>query len=258
MARQSLANLVSLCCKTYRPSLSVRIGNMAHRQSHCRHCHLHLHLRHLWWQSSAVPYSVHHGPAAEMGRYQCMITGLQTWVLCGWACVWILEQPAVKPVNRCCKVELVLENITYFWWGSRPILECLCMKIEGCWLHRDRTSDGRCYGVVSIRSVGLALIITVFKSVIINVMINPFIEELVLVLMSVMSISMHHFALIHHQLCPQPFDPAHNCEHLLHPCQHLHHLWAAAQGWHIDWGISFSSNTKVEMWAHRLQRPQGQ
>ena len=85
MARQSLANLVSLRCETYGPSLSVGIGDVAHHQSHCHchHLHLHLHLCRLRQQSGAVPYSVHHGPAAEMGRYRCVIAGSQTWVLCG-------------------------------------------------------------------------------------------------------------------------------------------------------------------------------
>ena len=85
MARQSLANLVSLRCETYGPSLSVGIGDVAHHQSHRHrhHLHLHLHLCRLRQQSGAVPYSAHRGPAAEMGRYQCMIAGSQTWVLCG-------------------------------------------------------------------------------------------------------------------------------------------------------------------------------
>ena len=56
------------------------------------------------------------------------------------------------------------------------------------------------------------------------------------------------------ELHPQPFNPARNREHLLHPYLHLHRLRVAAQGRHIDGGISFSSNAKVAMWVHWLRR----
>ena len=71
------------------------------------------------------------------------------------------------------------------------------MKTGGFWLRRDQTSDSRGYRVVSVGSVRLALVITVFKSVDIDVTIDFFIDKLALVLIFVMSISTHHFANLH-------------------------------------------------------------
>ena len=71
------------------------------------------------------------------------------------------------------------------------------MKTGGCWLRRDQTSDSRGYRVVSVGSVRLALVITVFKSVDIDVTIDFFIDKLALVLILVMSISTHHFVNLH-------------------------------------------------------------
>ena len=57
--------------------------------------------------------------------------------------------------------------------------------------------DHYSYRVVSVGSVRLALVITVFKSVDIDVTIDFFIDKLALVLILVMSISTHHFANLH-------------------------------------------------------------